>query len=520
MTTVFESVLAPGCLALFALGGAVAQTLPDADPRRSEEEVREGGAECLAVTRVRIVGVHALPRPAVDALQPEDGSCLSRKALNVLLRSLSALYLQRGHVAARVLPQPVAADGELVLRVDEGRVVRMEASSARGDVAALFPDALGKPLDLRALEQGLDQANRLPTVAMHARVNPVPGGVELAIDERSTGGRHGFIALDNGGEPATGVVQGTLSFGIDNPGGVYDAAGVSVGQTLDRLPGHRRRSLALYYSRPYGYWTTSLAAGWSDYYNRQRLIYHTVALSGQTASASVKLERVLWRDAEHIDGFSLQLTHKRLRHYLMDELRELASPTLTVAGAGYTKRRVFARGEVSVRGGLERGVGWLGARQPHGGIEGAPVARFNKWVFGIDTDFSFAGGTLSSRFDWQASRDALPAAEQMEITAPGAIRGHARNPLAGESGWFWRNTLQYRIATAQGGLLPRLGLDAGRVLWHGARPPWRGASGASAGLGLLHGRISMDLEYSRPLGRPSGFVAEGHRLLAGVAWLY
>jgi hemolysin activation/secretion protein len=476
---------------------------------------------CLPLTAIRLVGVHVLPRGEVEAARGGEMSCPTREAINGFLRRLGERYLRHGLVAVRIVPEPVAADGTLTIRVDEGRVARLEAPAARGDVDTLFPDMVGRPFDLRALEQGLDQANRLPGISMNARVVPADGGgVDVVLDERAGTPWHGFLALDNAGTPQTGILQATVSVGIDNPGGVYDAAGITLEQTPGRDAGHRRRALSLYYSRPYGYWTLNLGAGWSDYLNRQRLVYHTVALSGETTSASARLERVLRRDAARIDSIYLQLSHRRVRHYFMDAVRDLASPTLTVAGVGVGQRRFLPRGTLYLRFGLEHGLPVLGARQPAAAGDGAPVVRFDKWVLGLDADLRLGACLWQSRFGWQGSRQPLPATEQMELTSPGAVRGHARNALAGETAWYWRNTCQGRVATTWGTVLPRVGLDTGRALRRGERPPWRGLSGASVGAGLQRGALGMDLEYSRPLGRPAGFVAEGHRLLAGAAWSY
>jgi hemolysin activation/secretion protein len=57
-------------------------------------------------------------------------SCPTREAINGFLRRLGERYLRHGLVAVRIVPEPVAADGTLTIRVDEGRVARLEAPAA------------------------------------------------------------------------------------------------------------------------------------------------------------------------------------------------------------------------------------------------------------------------------------------------------------------------------------------------------------------------------------------------------
>ena len=78
--------------------------------------------------------------------------------------------------------------------------------------------AEGKPLNLRDLEQALDQINKLQS--NHATMNIYPGertGESIAVFDNEPAKRwNGYFSYDNKGQDSTGRNQAALGVGIDN----------------------------------------------------------------------------------------------------------------------------------------------------------------------------------------------------------------------------------------------------------------------------------------------------------------
>lgn len=92
-----------------------------------------------------------------------------------MLKSLTDHYLRRGYVTTRAyLPQQDLKHGELNIIVVEGRLEGLDSSSLASPLesAMTFPGTVGEVLDLRELEQWVDQLSRLPSRQPQLEVLP------------------------------------------------------------------------------------------------------------------------------------------------------------------------------------------------------------------------------------------------------------------------------------------------------------------------------------------------------------
>jgi len=478
----------------------------------------EPTVDCLPLRALRLTGVTLLSRRELATIRLPHTACLSVAQLQEILQQLNRLYLERGFIAARVLPEPVR-NGVMTLRVIEGTVEGFE--HAPSGVTGLFPGMLGHPLNLRDLEQGLDQANRLPSAGMRAEVAPghEPGASIIRLTEERGPPWRSSLSLDNRGYDATGRRTAAVDLSRDNPSGHFDFLSLGLSHSLNH--GRFSRSASLFYSLPYGYWTLTTFAAQSAYLNTQKLRYHTVALSGDARQAGARLERVLTRSQTRIDSSYLQLSHKRVQNFFLGSLQQINSPTLTLLEFGLDRLSLRPAGVWSLEAALQQGMPWLGAnrdsRLPYADM---PRAQFSKLKLSasLHQGWRAAGSvTLDSRLIWQGSRQRLPAIEQIELTDPGLVRGFRHNSLSGETGWAWHNTLSHTLALGAFSATPRLALDLGRL---SPRAGGQTLAGGGAGLSLSQSGVMLDLEYSRPLYQPNHFVGEAHQLLARLNWQF
>ncbi|HCL3575910.1 TPA: two-partner secretion system transporter TpsB1, partial [Pseudomonas aeruginosa] len=132
---------------------------------------------CFEIRRIELEGAGHLGEGARrQLLAPYQGRCLGVGQLNALLKAVTDHYLDRGYVTTRAyLPQQDLASGTLRIIVVEGRLEGLDSSALASprELAMSFPGRTGELLDLRELEQLVDQLSRLPS--RQAQLELVPG---------------------------------------------------------------------------------------------------------------------------------------------------------------------------------------------------------------------------------------------------------------------------------------------------------------------------------------------------------
>lgn len=94
--------------------------------------------------------------------------------INRLVRDTTNAYLQRGYVTSQAwLQEQDISTGELLINVSEGRVesITLEGESPLA-VSMAFPHMIDGVLNLRDIEQGMEQLNRLPSQQVSIDIQP------------------------------------------------------------------------------------------------------------------------------------------------------------------------------------------------------------------------------------------------------------------------------------------------------------------------------------------------------------
>lgn len=473
---------------------------------------------CWPLSGTRMAGVTLFSKAQLNKhIEPSVTACMGVAQINHLLAEITRAYVEAGYIAARpyLTSAPVAGQ-TLDIRVEEGYLEAIELADQSLPVSlrGAFPEMLGKPLNLRDLEQGLDQLNRLRSLDITADIAPGsrPGASRIVLHSRSGTSRWALgLGVDNLGSAGTGRDRHTLSLSLDSPLQLNDALSLSFTDTLNQGPRYSR-SNGLFYSIPYGYWTHSLFASHAEYRAPFKFSRATFYNSGRTDQLSLRTDRVLWRDQGHQLSANLQLAYKDVDSYLQKIHLDIQSPTLTVAEAGINLFWLnSAVWNLDVN--YAQGLTWFGADRDANQVRSdLPKAQFHKYRANLTQwrNGQFQGQPWQWQSQWSAqySADPLPAIEQLLGTDDSAVRGYRENAAAGAIGAVWRNTLRLPIdSDLPLKVTPRLGLDTGWIKRKHGDPTQR-LSGASVGLNLSWKTVQLDLDYQRSLDTPAGFGEE------------
>ncbi|RON88559.1 ShlB/FhaC/HecB family hemolysin secretion/activation protein [Pseudomonas fluorescens] len=482
---------------------------------------------CWPLSGTRIGGVTLIDSAKLNArIKPLLAPCMGVGQINHLLATITAIYVEQGYIASRpyLLSAP-AAGQSLDIMIDEGYIESIELAdqSLPVSLGGAFPHMLGQPLNLRDLEQGLDQLNRLRSIDLTADIAPgsQPGASRIILRSRTSGQSRWALGLgmDNLGSASTGRDRDTVSLSFDSPLQLNDLLSLSASNTLNQGDRYSRNA-SLYYAIPYGYWTYSAFASHAEYRAPFKLPSATLYSTGITDQLSLRADRVLWRDQSRQLSANLQLAHKDVDSYLENVRLGIQSPTLTVAEAGlnlfWLDRAVW-----NLDFTYSQGLRWLGADDDaNHAVSNLPKAQFRKYRAGLSQwrngQFGAQAWQWQSQLNLQYSPDPLPAIEQLLGTDDSAVRGYRVSSASGASGAIWRNTLRLPLRSDWPlQITPRVGLDNGWLKAdHGAQS--QRLSGASVGLNLGWKNLQVDVDYQRALNTPNGLQHEPETWLMRV----
>jgi len=177
-------------------------------------------------------------------------------AIQQLVDELNTVLLEKGYATCRVLlREQNLQDGVLRLYLLAGRLrtVRYSEDSARVPWRSAFPIREGDILNLRLIEQGLEQMKRLSSQDVAVKLVPTqdPELTDIELTVKRTRPVHGLLSLDNSGLSDTGKVQWSASVSIDQPLYANDILSIGIngdGMRDGYLRGTRGHNLVLPHS--------------------------------------------------------------------------------------------------------------------------------------------------------------------------------------------------------------------------------------------------------------------------------
>ncbi|KVT42662.1 ShlB/FhaC/HecB family hemolysin secretion/activation protein [Burkholderia ubonensis] len=472
-------------------------------------------------------GASALPMDrfafAREWLNHYAGQCVGKQGVDVLVKGLSQAILARGYVTTRVLvPEQDLSSGALKLSLIPGviRHVRFADEKLRGTWKTAFPTGDGELLNLRDLEQGLEQMKRVSSQDVSMQIVPadLPGESDVVLDVKRGKPWTVVASIDNSGTRATGKLQGNLSVGIDNPLGLNDVFNIGVSQDLEfgdkRLGSHGWNG---FYSIPWGYWTTTLSAYTNSYYQRIAGVNQTFIASGNSKTVDFKLARVLARSQNDVLGAYFRLSRRFGKSFIEDTEISQQRRNNTIIEIGLTDRHYFDGAQFDGSLAYRQGIDGFGAQADTMAAGGGPTYRFKMAVLDANLSMPFAIGKQPFRyvgtFHGQSTGNTLSYIDDLTIGSRYTVRGFdGETMLAAARGFYWRNELQMPIG--QTGQAVYAGLDYGRV-W-GPQPialvgtQLAGAViGVKGSVGTGFGAYAYDLFAGTPVYKPSGFQTAG-----------
>ena len=467
---------------------------------------------CFDVNAVEVDGVEQFSVSDIRRLyEPYLNTCMNLTEVNALVGKITRLYLDAGFITSRAyLPQQNLVSGTLKIVVIEGFVEALDISG--GDERLLltaFPGLTGKALNLREIEQGLDQLNQ---ASANARVEFIPGekigGTRVKINYEKLARFNFSIGADNGGQESTGEKKTNMSLGWQNPAGFNDSLYLNIQpKTPFSNSNNSSESVAINYAVPYGKWKLSTSISQFEYFTLVFGSNTEFESHGSSDVINFVANRLLARNQQSKFFGELALKKQNSENYIDDILlqtssREYQSATLAFSWEKFLKRGGMLISSASISRGLS--ADYLVEQEG----ENLPEKTFSKINVGVTWygNVRLKGKQLSAQsgLHGQYSNDELYSSEKLSIGSRYTVRGFNETGLSDASGAYWRNDISWQIPFSEGSVnywQPYAGLDYGRVS-DGT------LAGYTVGLKMKGSNLFADLGYSRSISRPDTLADE------------
>ncbi|HBB8069511.1 TPA: ShlB/FhaC/HecB family hemolysin secretion/activation protein [Escherichia coli] len=486
---------------------------------------------CFQIKQTELEGADALPHwlPLQKIANGAVGHCLGAKGINLLMSTLQNRLVDHGYVTTRVLaPSQDLKSGILRLVIIPGVVRHVRLTPDSDDYIQLyssFPAHEGSLLDLRDIEQGLENMQRLPGVQADMEIVPgeQPGESDILITRRQDKyWRLGF-SLDDSGTRSTGRYLGGITFSLDNPFSLSDLLYVSATHNFPHYGDKGSKNYTAHYSVPFGYWQFSVTASDYDYHQTVAGAVEDYQYSGESQNLGMQLSRVLHRNGTQKTVLTYDVQARRSRNYINDREIQVQRRQTAAWRLGLQHRHYISQATLDAGVSWQRGTRWFGAQPAPEEIfgEATALSKILQMNASFNLPFTLAEQpfSYSFRYQRQLSNTPLTPQEQFAIGNRWTVRGFdGERTLNASNGWYIRNDLAWRTPLPEQALY--LGMDYGEV--GGAGSEYLVGRHLAGGVVGLRGRLlstDYDVFIGRPFSKPAGFmtsdVTAGFNLFRG-----
>ena len=445
-----------------------------------------------------------------------EGHELSLKEINEAVGKMNHELMQRGFSTSRVvIPEQNLSEGMLRLVLQIGRIhaVRFAEDSDTLYTYNLFPFREGDILNVRDIEQGIEQAKRLPSQDISVQLLPSdqPQRTDVVLTVKRGKNFYGTISVDDSGLEDTGKLQWYTSIGVDQ---IFQRNDIlRVGMNLDGAQdGYAKgtRGHNISYTIPYGAHTFTFSYQRSKYHQTVESRPYDFISAGDTNISTFSWDYVLHRSSSMKTSMDIRLKKRNSHSFINDVELPIQAMHQTSMEIGFAERLYLQRNTLYFRLAHRFGLGWLGAQKEKPYAD-APKTLYRMWLLDVDFVHPFTFGhrpatfTTSFHGQWTMDDMRLYGVDMISMGNRYTVRGFdGETTLMGTNGWYLRNELSTQFPKQKAELY--LGLDVGTVYGYGTEVYNEHAiAGAAIGLRGTLADASYDVFAAAPIIKPEGF---------------
>jgi len=554
-------------LAAFSFQAALADTIEESESRRQEMRRRQQEQQLQREVDVRLDDTRQstlTPSAAESAESPcfpihtvtltgdaagrfqfalkkalketgfQSGQCLGAQGVNRIMVAAQNAVIGRGYTTTRILAAPQDLNsGTLELTVLPGKVRSVRTDTSHNDqtraarIAAFqneIPLKGGDILNLRRIEQGLENLKRVPTAEADIQIVPAdaPDESDIVVAWRQRLLPYRLsLGVDDSGSKTTGKYQGSLTFSADNPFGLSDLFYLSYGRHLGHTDAHTdsegkktaggTQSYAFHYSVPAGNWLWSWNHNYYRYHQAVAGINEVYDYNGKSRGSDIGFTRLLYRDARRKSHIGFKLWQKENQSFIDDAEVEVQRRKTAGWQLSLKHKEYIGRSTLDIGLAYKRGTGMADAIAAPEEVFDEGTSRMKVITADISYNHPFQIGRQHFVYDTalhaQWNKTPLTPLDKIAIGGRYTVRGFdGESSLSAERGWYWRNEVAWSFKPAHQFYLA---LDGGHVSGDSAQyllgQTLIGAAAGLRGQFQAGGSLNYDLFAGKPIKKPKGF---------------
>ncbi|OAQ14879.1 peptide transporter [Bibersteinia trehalosi Y31] len=454
--------------------------------------------------------------------------CFGGEGLGILMKQVQNNIIEKGYVTTRVVTEEQdLRGGKLVLTVIIGKVRNTIVADSGNtprftklNALTAFTFAKGDILNVRDIEQSLENLKRVPTVEANIEILPSDdetasvGESDLKISYAQVFPFRLNVGLDDSGSKSTGKWQGSATLSVDNLLSAndlfYASFTHSIKQKGDDKGKRASKNLTLYYAIPFGYWNLAFSNNQSRYHQEVFGAFeNSYIYAGESANDKLTLSYLLYRDSVRKTTISASAWSRQSKNYIDGAELDVQKRRMAGWEAGFSHKEYWGNSTLEFSANYKRGTGARGQLQAPEELWGEGTSRPQIISASMSFNKPFMWGSQPWQFNssWNAQWNKTPLIPQDRLSIGGryTVRGFdGELTLSGERGWLWRNELAWNL----NGLGQQIyfALDGGRVTgWATKNQLGHHLMGTALGLRGYFKGISYDVFGGRPIRKPEGF---------------
>jgi hemolysin activation/secretion protein len=424
-------------------------------PEIKPEIVSKIQKETIYVNEIKVEGITVFSPHKISSITSKYiNRELSKTDIGNFQINLQNLYMSKGYIASRVyFDFKELPSGILKIVFLEGTISNIYFSNPKDSnfpILTAFPFLKNNVFNIRDIEQGLEQLNRLPSNDAVMNIKPAEKEGETAVEitNKHTKRIRLNFGLDNSGSKSTSEYRANTAFSLDNLLRVNDSLNFNYSQGLedDETKGFYSKSYSGSISLPFGYWTVNGSYSQSLYLSTVQGLNGKISSKGDSENRSIGFERMLFRGQRYklISGANLNLkdSNNFVKYGLINQKSETGSRRLVPAEIYLTNTIYLNKGTLFVKANYNRGLDNFDAKKDALNLEkGQPRAQYESLcINGYFSDrFNFPKTkfpiSYMMNFKSQYSWNDLFGSEQFGAS----IRGFKDGGVSGESGYSSTN---------------------------------------------------------------------------------
>ncbi|MGJ8525104.1 hypothetical protein LMG33818_000812 [Halomonadaceae bacterium LMG 33818] len=436
--------------------------------------------------------------------------CLTIGDMQQLANKATNDLIIQGFVTSRVvLPPQQVKNGILTLDVDAGYIekIMLDGHISSG-LKMLFPGSKGNVLNLRKIEQGLDQINRLPSEQVTINIEPGTRPGYSIIDLKRTSRKIPIeveLDTDNKGQKSTGVNEGNINLIWDSPLGIFDQWNVGAGSDLEFKSKAHNRYISAGVSIPYGAWTFGLEMNNSNSLESIDEYDHSWPYSEKNYSQQFYIHKLLFRDKYQKLTFTDSLQHILTDTELAHQKLTVSSPNLLLNTVGIDYSTTIKNGYLTLDPSITQGISGLGISKPSNN----QLPSNHPLIWTLSASYYYP---IEENLDYTTSLTAQTTAkrlyniQQLSVGGDYSVRGYINQYLSGNRGGYWRNQLDWIpsfIPNYIGQPVITAALDGGWIDSQKNQVMGGGILGTSISVSLDNKYASQSITIGFPIAYPS-----------------